>query len=385
MADPFFSPLEYARYSRHLLLPHFGIEAQKKLKQAKVLVIGAGGLGSPLLAYLSAAGVGTIGIIDHDRVDLSNLQRQVLFTTEDLGKSKVEAARARLQALNPHVQFLLYNEELNSRNALDIIRLYDVIADGSDNFPTRYLVNDACVFAGKPLVYGAVFRFEGQVAVFNQLNSNGKRGPNYRDLYPTPPPPELVPSCSEGGVLGVLPGIIGSMQALETIKLITGVGETLSGRYLIFDALGFQSRTFQIKSRPDNPISGTNPGITVLVDYEHFCGTPAAGEKIIKEITATRLKEWKDRGELFQLIDVREPYEKEIVDIAGELIPAGILEQNPEKLRFDIPVILHCKSGSRSAALIRKLESRFGYTNLYNLKGGIIAYTEEVDPFLNRY
>src|SRR5450432_4022825 len=281
-----FTKEELARYNRHIIIPEFGEDAQKKLKAAKVLIIGSGGLGSPSLLYLTAAGVGTIGIVDFDVVDDSNLQRQVLFDIHEIGKPKVEAAKRRLEALNPHVKFILHNTHINSGNALEIIKDYDVVADGTDNFPTRYLVNDATLLLDKPNVYGSIFQFEGQVSVFNYVNRKGERGPNYRDLYPTPPPPGLVPSCAEGGVLGVLPGIIGSLQALEVIKVITGVGEPLSGRFFTFDALNFESRTFNIRAREDNPVNGRNPTITELIDYEQFCGMRAVEEAPLKEITA---------------------------------------------------------------------------------------------------
>src|ERR1700759_4128850 len=315
-----FNKQELARYDRHIIIPGFGMEAQQKLKAAKVLVIGSGGLGSPVLLYLAAAGVGTIGIVDFDVVDDSNLQRQVVFGVDEIGKPKVEAAKRRLEALNPYIRIQLHNTHINSQNALDIVRYYDVIADGTDNFPTRNLVNDAAVLLGKPNVYASIFQFEGQVSVFNYRDSQGKLGPNYRDLYPTPPPPGLVPSCAEGGVLGVLPGIIGSLQALEVIKVITGVGETLSGRFFIFDAVNFESRTFKIKPREDNPINGKNPTITALIDYEQFCGMKAVEEKSLKEITVKELYDWQVKGEKFQLIDVREPHEYAIVNIGGEVI-----------------------------------------------------------------
>src|SRR5688572_524421 len=316
-----FSKEELARYNRHIIIPGFGMEAQLKLKAAKVLVIGSGGLGSPVLLYLAAAGVGTLGIVDFDVVDDSNLQRQVLFGVESVGKPKVEAARDRLASLNPHLKINLHNTHINSSNALDIIREYDVVADGTDNFPTRYLVNDACVLLDKPNVYASIFQFDGQVSVFNYVDKDGKRGPNYRDLYPTPPPPGLVPSCAEGGVLGVLPGIIGSLQASEVIKIITGVGETLSGRFFTFDALQFETRTFTIRKRSDNPISGNNPTITGLIDYEQFCGMKAVEEKSLKEITAKELYDLQVKGEPIQIIDVREPHEYDISNIGGELIP----------------------------------------------------------------
>lgn len=380
-----FSREELARYNRHIIIPGFGLEAQQKLKAAKVLVIGSGGLGSPVLLYLAAAGVGTIGIVDFDVVDDSNLQRQVLFGVHEIGQPKVEAAKRRIESLNPHVNLRLYNTHLNSQNAMEIIRDFDVVADGTDNFPTRYLVNDACVLLDKPNVYASIFQFEGQVSVFNYLERNGQRGPNYRDLYPTPPPPGLVPSCAEGGVLGVLPGIIGSLQALEVIKVITGVGEPLSGRFYIFDALHFETRTFNIKRRQDNPVNGKNPTISELIDYEQFCGMRAVEEKPIKEITARELHDLQVSGEKFQLIDVREPHEYSIVNIGAELIPLGLVTENAGRIDKGIPVVIHCKGGGRSAKAIRDLEQQFGFENLYNLKGGILAYIDEVQPELTRY
>jgi sulfur-carrier protein adenylyltransferase/sulfurtransferase len=379
-----FSREELARYDRHIIIPDFGFEAQKKLKAARVLVIGSGGLGSPALLYLAAAGVGTIGIIDFDVVDDSNLQRQVLFGVDEIGKPKVEAAKKRLQSLNPFIDIKVYNQQLTSANALDIIRDYDVVADGTDNFPTRYLVNDACVLLGKPNIYASIFQFEGQVSVFNYVNKQGELGPNYRDLYPTPPPPGLVPSCAEGGVLGVLPGIIGSLQALEVIKVITGVGETLSGRFFIFDALNFESRTFKIKRNPANPVNGVNPTITQLIDYEQFCGVKAV-EKPIKEITAKELYDLQVRGEDIQIIDVREPHEYEIANINGILIPLATVSANADKIDRDKKVIVHCKMGGRSAKAIHELEEKFGFNNLYNLKGGILGWIDEVQPELTRY
>ncbi|MFL5748038.1 MAG: molybdopterin-synthase adenylyltransferase MoeB [Niastella sp.] len=384
MGEITFTKAELERYNRHIIIPGFGLAAQQKLKAAKVLVVGSGGLGSPVLLYLAAAGIGTIGIVDFDVVDDSNLQRQVLFGVNEIGKPKVDAAKARLQALNPHLEFVLYNTQLTSQNALDIIKDYDVVADGTDNFPTRYLVNDACVLLGKPYIYASIFQFEGQVSVFNYRHANGERGPNYRDLYPTPPPPGLVPSCAEGGVLGVLPGIIGSLQALEVIKVITGVGEPLAGRFYIFDALNFESRTFTISRRDDNPLNGKNPTITQLIDYEQFCGVKAV-EKPVKEITAAELYELQVKGEPFQLIDVREPYEYDIVNIGAELIPLATVAEQADKFSKDIPVIVHCKMGGRSAKAIRELEDKFGFTNLYNLKGGILAYIDDIKPELTKY
>lgn len=387
-----FSKEELERYSRHLIIPEFNIEGQRKLKQAKVLVVGTGGLGAPLLLYLTAAGVGTIGILDYDIVDDSNLQRQVLFSTKDVGRPKVEAARERLEGLNPHVKFITHNVQLHSSNALDIIKDYDLVADGTDNFPTRYLVNDATVLLGKPNVYASIFRFDGQVTVFNYKFEDGTRGPNYRDLYPTPPPPGLVPSCAEGGVIGVLPGIVGSLQASEVIKVISGVGDPLVGRLFQFDALGFETRTFKFQKDAENPLTGENPTQTELIDYEQFCGIKQDNKEEakqnreeVKEITVKELKELQDQGADFQLIDVREPYEYEIANISGELIPLGTVLDNADKISKDKPVIVHCRSGMRSANAIAQLEAQFGYDNLSNLKGGILAYADEIDTSLAKY
>ncbi|MBS1609759.1 MAG: molybdopterin-synthase adenylyltransferase MoeB [Bacteroidetes bacterium] len=380
-----FTREELARYDRHIIIPDFGLEAQKKLKTAKVLVIGSGGLGSPVLLYLAAAGVGTIGIVDFDVVDDSNLQRQVLFGVDEIGKLKAEAARNRLEALNPYIDIVVHNTRLTSENALSIIRQYDVVADGTDNFPTRYLVNDACVLLDKPNVYASIFQFEGQVSVFNYVNQKGERGPNYRDLYPTPPPPGLVPSCAEGGVLGVLPGIIGSLQALEVIKVVTGVGELLNGRFYIFDALNFESRTFKIKRNPANPLNGTNPTIKELIDYEQFCGLKPNEKTAVKEITVSELYDWQIKGEPIQLIDVREPHEYDIVNIGAELIPLGTVSANADRIAKDRKVVIHCKVGGRSAKAVQELQDKFGFTNLYNLKGGILAYIDEVQPELTKY
>lgn len=374
-----FSEAELTRYNRHIIIPDFGLEAQQKLKAAKVLVIGSGGLGSPALLYLAAAGVGTIGIADFDVVDDSNLQRQVLFGVNEVGEPKVEAAKRRLEELNPFITIVLYNTQITSDNALDIIKDYDVVADGTDNFPTRYLVNDACVLLEKPNVYASVFQFEGQVSVFNYLNPEGELGPNYRDLYPAPPPPGMVQSCAEGGILGVLPGIIGSMQALEVIKVITGIGETLSGRFFIYDALSFETKTFKIKRNPGNPLNGTHPTITGLIDYEQFCGVKAV-EKPVKEISAKVLSGWQASGEPFQLIDVREPEEYELVNIGGDLMPLATIADHRDHIVRDRKVVLHCKTGSRSARAIRELEEKFGFKNLYNLKGGVLSYIGEVKP-----
>jgi adenylyltransferase/sulfurtransferase len=375
--DITFSKAELARYDRHIIIPDFGLAAQQKLKAAKVLVIGSGGLGSPLLLYLAAAGVGTIGIVEFDVVDDSNLQRQVLFGKNDVGRAKARAAKSRLQALNPHIKIQLHNTRLTSENALQIVKKYDVVADGTDNFPTRYLVNDACVLLGKTNVYASIFQFDGQVSVFNYRDADGVLGPNYRDLYPTPPPPGLVPSCAEGGVLGVLPGIIGSMQANEVIKVITGVGTPLSGRLFLFDALNFETRTFNIKRRADNPLNGENPSITQLIDYEFFCGLKNPDEKPIKEITVETFLKWQALGEPYQLIDVREPNEYETANIGGLLLPLGTVTEHADQLRRDVKVVVHCRSGVRSAKAIRALEAQYGLDNLYNLKGGILAYQEQ--------
>ena len=376
-----FSKDELERYSRHLIIPEFNIEGQRKLKAAKVLVVGTGGLGSPLLLYLTAAGVGNIGIVDFDVVDESNLQRQVLYTVNDVGRAKVEAAKERLQALNPHVNITTYNTRLTAENALEIVKGYDLVADGTDNFPTRYLVNDACVISGIPNVYASIFRFEGQVSVFNYTDTEGNVGPNYRDLFPSPPPPGLVPSCAEGGVIGVLPGIVGSLQANEVIKVITGVGEPLSGRLFLFDAASFTTRTLKVH-KSKTPIE-----INELIDYEVFCGLNLEEDekKAVKEITVKELYDLQTRGEEYQLIDVREPYEYEISNLEGELIPLKTVLDNVDKISSDKQVIIHCRSGKRSADAIRDLERKYGFKNLYNLKGGILAWADEIDLEMAKY
>lgn len=377
-----FSKEELARYSRHIILSKFGLTGQQKLKAAKVLVIGAGGLGSPLLLYLAAAGVGTIGIVDGDEVDVTNLQRQVLYDIHDVGKAKVEAAKQKLNALNPHIHINTYNTKLTSENALTLLKEYDVVADGTDNFPTRYLVNDACVLLNKPNVYASIFQFEGQVSVFNYTDKNGNTGPNYRCLYPTPPPPETVPNCADAGVLGVLPGIIGSVQANEVIKIITDIGNPLSGRLFLFNALNLETHILNISKDKNSPL------ITKLIDYEQFCTFGQKSEtqsNTIKEITAKELKNKFESGEDFQLLDVREPYEREIASIGGELIPMGMLLDVVDKIDKDKPVIIYCHTGIRSAVIITELEERFGFINLYNLKGGIHAYADEVDSSLQKY
>lgn len=370
-------PAEYARYSRHILIPEFGLEAQLKLKGSKVLVIGAGGLGSPVLLYLAAAGVGHIGIVDFDQVDDSNLQRQVLFTTEDIGLSKAEQAKARVLKLNPFIQVTIHPTRLDSSNAREIIRDYDVVADGTDNFPTRYLVNDACVLENKVNVYASIFQFEGQVSVFNFPVTATERGPNYRDMFPEPPPPGLVPNCSEGGVLGVLPGIIGSMQALEVIKVITGVGEPLTGRIFLFDAATFQTRTLNVRKQ-------ANTSITELIDYQLFCGINIP-EDAVAEITVEEFVELKNSGIPYQLIDVREVHEFEIAQMGGELIPLGDITTQSARIQTDRKVIVQCRSGVRSAKAIRLLQEQGQFSNLVNLKGGILEYARKIDPSLVVY
>lgn len=378
MTDIKLSAQEMARYARHIAIPEFNVEGQKRLKAAKVLVIGSGGLGSPVLLYLAAAGVGHLGIVDFDVVDDSNLQRQVLFTVDDVGKSKAETAKKRLHALNPHIKITVHNTRLTKENALDLINQYDIVADGTDNFPTRYLVNDACVLSGKTNVYASIFRFEGQVSVFNYLNEDGTRGPNYRDMFPEPPPPGLVPNCAEGGVLGVLPGIIGSLQASEVIKVITGIGEPLAGRIFLFDAASFTTRTLKVNKNPKTKI-------TELINYEQFCGILPTNVSEVKEITVKELYHLQVQSTDFQLIDVREPYEYEIANLEGELIPLGAIAESAERISRDKKVIIHCRSGKRSADAIRELESLHGFDNLYNLKGGILAWSKEIDSEIPTY
>ncbi|MCL4135611.1 UNVERIFIED_CONTAM: hypothetical protein GTU68_033817 [Idotea baltica] len=377
-----------ARYSRHIAIPEFNVEGQKKLKAAKVLVIGSGGLGSPVLLYLAAAGIGHLGIVDFDTVDESNLQRQILFDVDDIGKSKAKTAKEKLLALNPHIEITVHETRFASENAFDIIKDYDVVADGTDNFPTRYLVNDACVLAGKTNVYASIFRFEGQVSVFNYANEDGSRGPNYRDLFPEPPPPGLVPNCAEGGVIGVLPGIIGSMQANEVIKVVSGVGDPLAGRLFLLDAASFSTRILKVAKDPANPLNGENPTQTKLIDYEMFCGIPSLEEQkknAVKEVSVNELKELQDNSAEFQLIDVREPYEYDIVNIGAELIPLATIKEQVGVIDKSKKVIIHCRSGARSANAIQLLEQEFGLDNLYNLKGGILAYAKEIDTSLATY
>jgi molybdopterin/thiamine biosynthesis adenylyltransferase/rhodanese-related sulfurtransferase len=374
---------EVQRYSRHLIMPEVGMEGQLKLKRARVLTIGTGGLGAPLGLYLAAAGVGRLGLVDFDVVDSSNLQRQVTFTTADVGKPKSEAAKARLSALNPTIEIVSSETRLTSDNALELFRDYDIIVDGTDNFPTRFLVNDACVLLGKPNVYGSIFRFEGQATVFGYPG-----GPCYRCLYPEPPPPGLVPSCAEGGVLGVLPGIVGSIQAMETIKLILGAGEPLVGRLLLFDALAMRFRELKLKRNPDCPMCGDHRTITKLIDYEEFCGirgeeAPAMTDGI-PEITATELKARQDRGEKVFILDVREPHEYQICNLNGKLIPLGELARRVNELDSSVEMVVHCRSGKRSADAIHFLQTA-GFKKLWNLKGGVLAWADEVDPRMPKY
>jgi sulfur-carrier protein adenylyltransferase/sulfurtransferase len=374
---------EILRYSRHLIMPEVGMEGQLKLKQARVLMIGAGGLGAPLGLYLAAAGVGHLGIVDFDVVDFTNLQRQVTFSTSDVGKPKLEAAKARLAALNPAIDIATYQMRLDSSNALELFRGYEVVVDGTDNFPTRYLVNDACVLAGKHNVYGSIFRFEGQVSVFGAPD-----GPCYRCLYPEPPPPGLVPSCAEGGVLGVLPGIVGAMQALETIKLILGSGEPLVGRLLLFDALAMRFRELKLKKNPSCPVCGPNPTIHQLIDYEQFCGMrgeePAASSVEVPEITPRELKQRLDRGADIFVLDVREPHEYQISNLNGYLVPLGDLPRRVHELDSSREIVAHCRSGKRSAEAVDFLR-KAGFRKVWNLKGGILGWSDEVDPSVAKY
>jgi molybdopterin/thiamine biosynthesis adenylyltransferase/rhodanese-related sulfurtransferase/molybdopterin converting factor small subunit len=379
---------EIKRYSRHLIMPEVGVDGQKKLKAGSVLCIGAGGLGSPAAMYMAAAGVGRIGIVDFDVVDFSNLQRQLLHGTSSVGKSKLQSARERLHDLNPHIEIETYETTVTSDNALDLFKNYDVILDGTDNFPTRYLVNDACVLTGKPNAYGSIFRFEGQASVFGT-----KEGPCYRCLYPEPPPPGLVPSCAEGGVLGVLPGIIGVIQATEAIKLLTGIGEPLIGRFLIYDALKMRFRELKLRKDPDCPVCGTHPTVTKLIDYEQFCGIrpePAATQQTGAavnewETTSVDLKKRLDAGDDVFILDVREPNEYQICKIPGSvLIPLGELPRRYAELPQDRDIVAHCKMGGRSAKAMEFLQS-VGFKRVRNLKGGILDWIDKVDPSQPKY
>jgi len=371
---------ELQRYSRHLMMPEVTPDGQRCLKAARVLCIGAGGLGSPAALYLAAAGVGTIGIVDFDDVDLSNLQRQILHGTSDIGRSKLESARDRLHDVNPEIKLELHKCRFSSENAIELVAQYDLIVDGSDNFPTRYLSNDVCVFARKPNVYGSVFRFEGQTTVFAPHIG----GPCYRCLFPEPPPPDTVPNCAEAGVLGVLPGFIGMLQAIETIKLIVGIGDPLVGRLLYFDALKVKFRELNVRRDPQCPVCGENPTIFSPIDYEQFCGA-RRDEKAIPRMSAHELKQKMDAREPFELIDVRETYEYEIARIDGaRLIPLGEIAERADELPRDRPIVVHCHSGRRSAEAVRLLQQR-GFGNIYNLEGGIDAWSDQIDPGVPKY
>jgi sulfur-carrier protein adenylyltransferase/sulfurtransferase len=374
---------EIARYSRHLIMPEVALDGQKKLKAAKVLTVGTGGLGSPLALYLAAAGVGTIGIVDFDVVDESNLQRQIIHGTSDVGRPKVDSAYDKLKDINPNVDVRVHEEALTSENALEIFEDYDVIVDGTDNFPTRYLVNDACVLLNKPNVYGSIFRFEGQASVFY-----AEEGPCYRCLYPEPPPPGLVPSCAEGGVLGILPGAIGTIQATETVKLLLGIGEPLIGRLLLYDALGMSFREMKLRKDPNCPVCGEDPTVTELIDYQEFCGIPQANaaEQVngVPEITVEELKQKLDNSEGINVLDVREPHEYEVANIGVRLIPLGELPQRLAELEQDDILAIHCKTGARSARAVKLLQDA-GFQNVYNVKGGITAWSEEIDPSIPKY
>jgi adenylyltransferase/sulfurtransferase len=377
---------EIRRYSRHLIMPEVGIEGQRKLKAARVLAIGAGGLGSPLAVYLAAAGIGTIGIVDNDVVDDSNLQRQILYGSSDVGRPKLQAAAERIRDMNPNVEVVPYETRLDSSNALEIFREYDIIADGTDNFPTRYLVNDACVLTGKPNVYASIFRFEGQASVFW-----AEKGPCYRCLYTEPPPPGLVPSCAEGGVLGILPGLLGVIQATETIKLVLGSGDSLVGRLLLVDALSMRFRELKLRKNPDCVVCGPNPTVTRLIDYETFCGIPQeaadarASATGIPEISVQDLKGMRDRREDFVLVDVREPHEFAICAFPESVkIPLGTLPQNLNRLSTADEIVVHCKMGGRSAKAVQFLRDA-GFRKVRNLAGGIDRWAQQIDPKMPRY
>ena len=375
---------EILRYSRHLIIPEVGMEGQLKLKQAKVLLIGAGGLGAPLGLYLAAAGVGRIGIVDFDVVDFTNLQRQVIHGTADVGRKKLDSAEESMRGINPHVRIDRFDTALTSENALGILKDYDIVVDGTDNFPTRYLVNDACVLLGKPNVYGSIFRFEGQATVFAY-----RGGPCYRCLYPEPPPPGLVPSCAEGGVLGILPGLIGLVQATEAVKLILGIGEPLSGRLLLYDALAMRFRELKLRRDPECPVCGEHPTIRELIDYHQFCGVPRepaaqAGSRE-GQMDVTELKAKIERGDRFVLLDVREPHEYQICRIPGSrLIPLRDLPKRVNELDSADEIVVHCKTGGRSAKAVEFL-TKAGFRKAWNLNGGIQAWSEKVDPSVPKY
>jgi len=373
---------EILRYSRHLIMPEVGMEGQQKLKAARVLCIGAGGLGSPLALYLTAAGVGTLGIVDFDVVDYTNLQRQIIHTTADVGRKKLDSAGEKLKAINPFLNLRTFETKLTSDNALELFREFDIVADGTDNFPTRYLVNDACVLTGKPNVYGSIFRFEGQASVFAT-----EQGPCYRCLYPEPPPPGLVPSCAEGGVLGILPGLVGVIQATETIKLILGQGQPLIGRLLLVDALGMNFRELKLRKNPDCPVCGTHPTITKLIDYNEFCGIRGEEKPVetgVPEIQVEELKRRLDAGDDIFVLDVREPHEYQICNIGGHLIPLGDLPKRVNELDTSREIVAHCRSGVRSAKAVNFLQQA-GFKKVTNLAGGILAWADRVDPKMPKY
>lgn len=374
-----FTKEELLRYSRHLILPGIGPSGQEKLKNARVLVVGAGGLGCPVLLYLAAAGVGRIGIVDSDQVEVSNLQRQVAFTLDDVGANKALAIEKRLRGLNPFPEYIVYPVRLTSSNAREIMDGYDIVVDGTDNFPTRYLINDACLLFYKTCVHASVFRFEGHLSVFNHLRDDQRRGPNYRDLFPEPPPAEQAPNCAEAGVLGVLTGILGSMQANEVIKLITGVGKPLDGKLLILDAATLQIRHIQLPP-------GGRHHVTQLIDYEAFCQSPnEINLSNVPTLTPTELKTLMDKGADIQLIDVREPFEHELCNIGGQLIPMGSVPKHIDQFDREKQVIVYCRSGRRSGEIVDYLQTHYGYSNLFNLKGGILAWSDEVDSGILKY
>ena len=373
---------EILRYSRHLIMPEVGMEGQQKLKAARVLCVGAGGLGSPLALYLGAAGVGTLGIVDFDVVDYTNLQRQIIHSTTDVGRKKLESAAEKLKAINPFLNIRTFETKLTSENALELFQDFDIVADGTDNFPTRYLVNDACVLTGKPNVYGSIFRFEGQASVFATED-----GPCYRCLYPEPPPPGLVPSCAEGGVLGILPGLVGVIQATEVIKLILGRGEPLIGRLLLVDALSMKFRELKLRKNPDCPACGTHPTVTKLIDYNQFCGIRGEEKPVeaaIPEIQVEELKRRLDAGDDIFVLDVREPHEYQICNIGGHLIPLNDLPKRVNELDSSREIVAHCKMGGRSAKAVQFLRQA-GFQKVSNLKGGILAWADRVDPKMPKY
>jgi len=383
---PELSNEEILRFSRHLILPEVGMEGQRRLKGAKVAMIGTGGLGAPLGLYLAAAGIGKIGIVDFDTVDVTNLQRQVIHGTNDVGRPKIDSAADRMMDINPYLTIEKYETALTSANALEILKDYDVVVDGTDNFPTRYLVNDACVILGKPNAYGSIFRFEGQATVFHHED-----GPCYRCLYPEPPPPGLVPSCAEGGVLGILPAVIGSIQATETVKLILGKGETLSGRLMLYDALNMKFRELKLRRNPECPVCGDNPTVTELIDYQQFCGIPqqeaadAAEAGKLPEIAPLDLKAKLDAGEDVFVLDVREPHEYDIAKIDGTtLIPLGQLAQRVGELNSTADIVVHCKSGMRSGKAQKQL-LEMGFSRVTNLAGGILRWSDDVDSSIAKY